>query len=84
MGDDEIDVSRFKSAAEFYETYRGRVPCMMMGALQRVMRERGLTFPEAWAHFRGKGAIIEIAKTVGVPEAPAMAPRTRTRSTRRP
>ena len=68
--EDEIDVSRFTSAAEFYEANRGRVPVQMMGAIARVMTERGLTFPEAWAYLRGKGAIIETGIVVAAPEAP--------------
>ncbi|MFI5300220.1 MAG: protein-tyrosine phosphatase family protein, partial [Polyangiales bacterium] len=63
--DEELDISKYSSPSEFYLAHQGRVPAVMMGALARAMEERGLTFPEAWAFLRGKGAIIETVKVVG-------------------
>ncbi|MFI5297238.1 MAG: cyclin-dependent kinase inhibitor 3 family protein [Polyangiales bacterium] len=67
--DEELDVSKYSSPSEFYMAHQGRVPAVMMGALERAMQERGLTFPQAWAFLRGKGAIIDIVKVVGAGEA---------------
>jgi hypothetical protein len=52
--------STYGSAGEYYADYRGYVPIQMMIGISQVMRERGVTFVEAYRLLLEAGAIIEI------------------------
>jgi hypothetical protein len=58
-----MDVSKYKTVGEWYADVRGRVPVQMPQALERLMKEEGLSFPEAYARLVERGAIIEIDET---------------------
>ena len=55
-----MDVSTFNTVGEWYAAYRGRVPIQMAAALQRLVNDEGLSFPEAYRRLVERGAIIEI------------------------
>lgn len=50
----------YATAGEYWEDHQGYVPIQMMVGISRVMRERGVTFPEAFALLLAAGAIIEL------------------------
>ena len=52
--------STYETPGEYWADYAGRVPLPMMVALSGVMRERGVTFAEAYALLLEAGAIIEL------------------------
>ena len=57
------DVSKYTSVAEWYRDFKGRVPIQMAAGLDDLMRERKISFPEAYALLVERGAIIEIDDT---------------------
>ena len=63
-----MDVSKYKTVGEWYRDHRGRVPIQMAAGLDKLMKEEGLSFPEAYAKLVAAGAIIEIDEPT--PEEP--------------
>jgi hypothetical protein len=52
--------SEYESAGDYYADYRGSVPITMMVGISRVMRERSLTFREAYRLLLDAGAILHV------------------------
>ncbi len=59
----KMDVSKYKTVGEWYADVRGRVPIQMAQALEKVMKERKLTLPQAYRLLVELGQIIEIDET---------------------
>lgn len=57
------DVSKYTSVGQWYADFKGRVPIQMAAGLDSLMRERNISFPEAYALLVERGAIIEIDNT---------------------
>ena len=55
-----MDVTKYKSVGEWYRDHRGRVPVQMAAALERLIRDEGLTFLQAYAKLKAGGQIVEI------------------------
>lgn len=52
--------STYVSVSEWYADYHGYVPVQIAAALDRVVREHGRSFAEAYALLLRRGAIIHI------------------------
>ena len=77
------DPHTYSSAGDWYHDYRGFVPIQMARGLSLAMKERGLTFPEAWDLLVGRGAIVMIEYPDDPPkEQPAQAREAVGRTTR--
>ena len=55
-----MDVSKYKTVGEWYAEHRGRVPVQMAAALEKLMRDEGLTFPDAYVKLVAADRIVEI------------------------
>ena len=68
------DPHTYSDITEWWADYRGFVPIQMAHGLSQVMKQRGLTFPEAWDLLVGHGAIVVIEYPDDPPkEQPAQA-----------
>ena len=52
--------STYATVGEWFDDYRGYVPIQMAAGISRTMKERGLTFREAYTLLVSRGAIIHI------------------------
>lgn len=57
------DPHAYATVGEWYADYAGFVPIQAAQALSRAMRQRGLTFADAYDLLRGAGAIVELSRT---------------------
>ena len=55
-----MDVSKYQTVGEWYAEHRGRVPIQMAAALDTLMKDESLTFPDAYARLVAAGRITEI------------------------
>jgi hypothetical protein len=61
LGPDHVcrrDDPGYDSVGAWYEAHRGRVPIQAAMALDRLVRDRGLTFAEAFRALVDRGALI--------------------------
>jgi hypothetical protein len=58
--DDLRHWSTYRTASEWFADHHGFVPIQMAAALGRTIGERGLSFPNAYRHLLGMGAIIHL------------------------
>jgi hypothetical protein len=61
-GGQDINFHDFSSVGDWYEAVRGRVPLQMCQALSHTMKEREMTFPEAYQYLLDISAIIPVPK----------------------
>ena len=52
--------STYTSVGDWYTDHRGYVPIQMAAGISRTMKERGLTFREAYALLLRRGTIIHV------------------------
>jgi hypothetical protein len=52
--------STYASVGEWFRDYHGYVPIQAAAGLDRLMRQSGMSFPEAYRTLLGRGAIIHI------------------------
>ena len=52
--------STYATVSEWFRDYHGYVPIQMAAGLDRLMRDTGKSFPEAYRTLVGKGRIIHI------------------------
>lgn len=69
VGASAASPSRAREGREYYADYHGCVPVQAMAGISRAMRERGLTFAEAYRLLLGAGAIVHVG-----PGDPLVAP----------
>jgi hypothetical protein len=62
--------STYRSTGEYYEDYRGYVPLPALVAIDRLVRDRGLTFPEAYRTLLDRGAIVHLWEVPPPDDAP--------------
>lgn len=52
--------STYRTVGEWYKDYRGYVPIQMAHGIDQLIRETGLSFPDAYRQLLGRGAIIHL------------------------